>query len=129
MNRAAGCSSQTTISIASRMPIAYFAVLMFEVRWSRREKALRCAAEPSQKEQRMLTGGVAALGDAGDGRRADRVIRALSVQHAGLRPDLIRDLPPAQSSLEPLAVHRLIQRDGIKCTRDHLRPRSATGNR
>src|SRR6476660_6008205 len=69
----------------------------------------------------MLTRCVAALRDAGQRRRTNRVIIALSVEFAGLLPDVIRRLSPAESSPKSLGVQGLIERSRVELACSGLR--------
>jgi hypothetical protein len=61
--------------------------------------------QPAQQEQRVLATHVTALADPADGCRADGVVIAAGVQHAGLIPDCLGQSRPAQMALEPLRVY------------------------
>src|SRR5262249_18794236 len=72
----------------------------------RDKEALRSAAEPSEDEERVLAGAVAALRNAGQRRCADRVIPAALVEQIGLIPNLGCDPLPTEPAIEALCLHR-----------------------
>src|SRR5262245_32430709 len=80
------------------------------VRSSRRdEKALRSAVQPSENEECVLAGAIAALRNTGQCRCADRVIPTGGVERVGLLPEFGGHLSPTEPPLRALRVHRRVQ--------------------